>query len=160
MDVEMELEIVERAILKPFEDNVAGIVDENVEPAIPLAYRFDYQLPLRFVGYVECHRLAAYIGRYGLCLFDRAIGHDDPRALFGKSLAIGLAKTHGAARDERDAAFHPSSHVFLPTCRFLAKVLRAFVRTTVQSDERTRRFPGVLAGALMKNHSMPAAAAR
>ena len=88
----------------------AGVVDEDVQGAEYLLYFRDDLLPARLVGDVLALEHAADVLRHRLAGIVVHVGEHHLGPLRCERPRIGLAKTLGAARDQRNLACNTSCH--------------------------------------------------
>jgi len=94
---------------------LAGIADQDVEPAIALVKRGGQLIDLDEIAQVEGHQRRAAAGGTDpvVGLFeatDRAAGQDEMGALAGEPLCHRRTKAAGGAGDQRDLAGEPARH--------------------------------------------------
>ena len=102
-----------------------GVVDQRVEPAVPLQRRRDQRLPIRLRAHVGMHvqRLAAVradLGRDLLAELVRDVGQDHARALAGEQPRLGRAHPRRGPRDDGGLALEASHRGPLSRARPLA----------------------------------------
>ena len=114
MNVEMEREVLGRAVLDTLEDHVAGIVDQDVEPSMRAFDLREHLAPARLVAHVVLKRGAADRVGHRTRLVRRDVADEDGRALGREQLGIGAAQPHRPAGDQRHLALDPSRHRALP----------------------------------------------
>ena len=130
----MQPEVFERAILDAFENHVAGVVDQDIEPAVALIDRVKHGVPLILEADIERMGLTPDLVGHRLCLGQVNIRDDHDRAFFGKADAIRLAQPHRPARHQSHLAVDSSSHVHLPArCLSTLLYLCAVASHTVES---------------------------
>ena len=111
----MQAEMLQRAFLNTFEDDIARIVDEDIEPAVALLHRINHMLPLIRIGNVQFVGIAMDFMRHFVRQIDLTIGHDYMRAFFGKAQTIGLSQPHRASGYQRHLPCDSACHPALPT---------------------------------------------
>ena len=136
VNIKVQFEVREAAILDAFKDHIAGIIDQNVEPAVAFLNRAHDFDPLLFTGNVQCHRIAADLGRHLVRQFGIAVGDDHARPFARQSLAIGLAQPHRPACHERNLARYPSRHLFSPNVFCDPSLSGVTAAATVESAHR------------------------
>ena len=107
----MQAEIVQTAILNAFEDHIARIIDEDIEPAVAFFDRFHHFDPLIFLRDIKRHRIAANIACDCMGKLNLAVGYHDRCALLRQPLAIGFAQSHCAACDKSDFALYAACSI-------------------------------------------------
>jgi len=126
-------------------ESVAGIVDQDLEAAIPLGYPFDQRLDFGLLGDVHGRGLAPSAARgefiaHASSSVAVAVGHYDKRALGGEEPCHLVADSGPRARDDRHLAVElhvPLACLEMAPCYQGGCIVEKCCSTAVSSERLT-----------------------